>query len=86
MHDFCGMRHSSRLTVDVRAQPRIFRCFRRHSGKIERESEWRVFFNYVSLNLEEILSDFMLFLDKNFKILVDNGHGEQDTSTGTNGA
>jgi hypothetical protein len=35
--------------------------------------------------LEEQTAHFLLFFDKDFKVLVDDGHRQQDTSTTTNG-
>lgn len=35
--------------------------------------------------LEEKTAHFLLFFDKDFKVLVDDGHSQQDTSAATNG-
>ena len=35
--------------------------------------------------LEEQAAHFLLFFDKDFKVLVDDGHSQQDTGTTANG-
>ena len=35
--------------------------------------------------LEEQAAHFLLFLDKDFKVLIDDGHCQQDTCTTANG-
>ena len=35
--------------------------------------------------LEEQAAHFLLFFDKDFKVLIDDGHSQQDTSTTANG-